>query len=963
MEQRSLASDYARTKALSLVQQVGNEQKNIIESIRNLLIALSEVPDVRQADSRAASAFLANMIRRFTLYTNIGVVRPDGQIIASAVPFTQPVNYSDTKWFQQTIKSRKFTESAYRIGLITGIPTITYSRPILKENGEIKSIIYASLDIKWLTRLFEKEKLPAGSMITMFSQEGTILVRYPDTGEWVGKNMPDAPLIHNALLSQSEEGTFESKGLDGVVRLYAFKKLGARPEVGGYVTVGIPSSVAYAEVYKDFNRNLVILGLLILLITLASWWFSARFILNPVNRLLDTTRQLGKGDLTVRAGPPYVRGEIGQLALAFDQMTEALHIRESERQEAAENLKRQEEHFRSLIANTSDIILEINSDGTISYVSPAVESILNHKPEELIGAVLLDLVHPDDRENVFDRITQVLENPGKTYSEEFRLQHKDGSYYVLEGIGRSLPAEEKGRKIVVNARDITARLKAEKALRITKFSVDRAGDSIAWIGSDGRLVYVNDETCRSLGYSRDELLSMTIFAINPELQKEGWDKHWEEAKQRGSLTTESRHRTKEGIFIPVEIKYNYLEYDNDEYNVAFIRDISERLKSEEELKTQLDRLAALRAIDMAITASLDLRVTFQVFLDQVTSQLGVDAADILLMDPHTNRLEYTAGRGFRTAALKHTRLALGEGLAGQAAMEGRVVSISNLSEAKEYFERSPLFDKEDFIAYFGVPLIAKGKVQGVLEVFHRSPLDPEPEWLDFLDSLAGQAAIAIDNSTLFTDLQKSNIDLVQAYDTTLEGWSRALDLRDKETEGHSQRVTDMTVRVARAMGVGNSELIHLRRGALLHDIGKMGIPDHILLKPGPLNEEEWEIMHKHPINAYELLYPIAYLRPALEIPYGHHEKWDGTGYPRGLKGEQIPLAARIFAVVDVWDALRSDRPYRPGWSDEKAIEHIRQEAGKHFDPKVVDVFLATVFEKGQQNQNSAGAGDPDFNEV
>ena len=205
----------------------------------------------------------------------------------------------------------------------------------------------------------------------------------------------------------------------------------------------------------------------------------------------------------------------------------------------------------------------------------------------------------------------------------------------------------------------------------------------------------------------------------------------------------------------------------------------------------------------------------------------------------------------------------------------------------------------------------------MLEIFHRAPLNPDEEWLSLLEAVATQVAIAIDNAVLFADLQRSNLELALAYDTTLEGWSSALDLRDKETEGHTRRVTEMSVDLARAMGVSDAELVHIRRGALLHDIGKMGIPDSVLLKPGPLTEEEWKIMRKHPVYANELLSPIAYLRPALDIPYCHHEKWDGTGYPRGLKGEQIPLAARIFAVVDVWDALRSDRPYRGARHDEE----------------------------------------------
>jgi putative nucleotidyltransferase with HDIG domain len=232
---------------------------------------------------------------------------------------------------------------------------------------------------------------------------------------------------------------------------------------------------------------------------------------------------------------------------------------------------------------------------------------------------------------------------------------------------------------------------------------------------------------------------------------------------------------------------------------------------------------------------------------------------------------------------------------------------------------------------------------GVLDVFNRTSVRRDHDWLEFLNTLADQAAIAIDNAKLFEDLRISNIELTNAYEATIEGWSRALDLRDKETEGHTLRVTEKTLELARRMGYPKDEFLQLRYGALLHDIGKMGVPDNILLKPGKLTEEEWEIMRKHPDFAYELLAPIRYLRSAaLDIPYCHHEKWDGSGYPRRLKSTQIPLAARIFAVVDVWDAITSNRPYRSAWSREQALKYIRDESGRHFDPQVVEAFLAMI---------------------
>ena len=359
-------------------------------------------------------------------------------------------------------------------------------------------------------------------------------------------------------------------------------------------------------------------------------------------------------------------------------------------------------------------------------------------------------------------------------------------------------------------------------------------------------------------------------------------------------------------------------------------------------RRRLENLQALRAIDVAIASNHDLRGNLEVLLDKVTGQLNVDAAVFLLLDGTNQQLEFAASRGFHTPTLRFTRLRVGEGIAGRAAQQRQVISIRDLRTDPQTLTYAPSLAREGFASYYATPLITQGNVMGVLEIFHRSPLDPDQEWLDFLNALAGQAAIAIENTTLFEDLQRTNDELLQAYDSTIEGWSHALDLRDKETEGHTQRVTMLTMDLARAIGFDDRELRYIRWGALLHDIGKMGVPDRILLKEGPLTDDEWILMRRHPVFAHEMLRSIRYLYPALDIPYCHHEKWDGTGYPRGLKGEEIPLAARIFAVVDVWDALTSDRPYRPAWTREKTLAHIREGAGSHFDPQVVKAFIQLI---------------------
>jgi putative nucleotidyltransferase with HDIG domain len=362
-------------------------------------------------------------------------------------------------------------------------------------------------------------------------------------------------------------------------------------------------------------------------------------------------------------------------------------------------------------------------------------------------------------------------------------------------------------------------------------------------------------------------------------------------------------------------------------------------------RRRLEHLQALRAIDIAISSNHNLQETLDVLLEQITKQLQVDAAVIILLDETRGQLEFGASLGFQTSTLRYTSLRVGEGMAGGAAQRREITHVQDLRTDPKSLVNAPLLAKEGFVSYYAAPLITQGQVKGVLEIFHRSLLNPNNEWLGFLETLAGQAAIAIESTTLFENLQRTNDELSKAYDSTIEGWSHALDLRDKETEGHTRRVTQLTLELARTFGFNESELVHIRRGALLHDIGKMGVPDRILLKEGSLTDDEWVIMRKHPVSAHEMLRPIQYLRPALDIPYCHHEKWDGTGYPRGLKGENIPLVARIFSIVDVWDALISARPYRAAWSHEKALAYIQEGKSSHFDPQIVEAFIKLLNEQ------------------
>ncbi len=364
--------------------------------------------------------------------------------------------------------------------------------------------------------------------------------------------------------------------------------------------------------------------------------------------------------------------------------------------------------------------------------------------------------------------------------------------------------------------------------------------------------------------------------------------------------------------------------------IVIYEDLTERHRAEIELQRQLKRLGALREVDTAINALRGLPQVLHVFLDQVVGMLNVDAAAVVRYDAQTHTSLSFVSRGL---AIKDTP--------EMHRVFSDLLIEPVMSSGQRYFVHgAPLTNLTGFLEFVGAPLVSHGQVIGVLGVFCVGCLPCDDDWLHFLDMLAGQATIAIEHTELYDGLQKSSQELLDAYESTLEGWANALELRDRETEGHSQRVTELTLRLARKMNVPEAELAHLRRGALLHDIGKLGVPDQILLKPGKLNAEEWQTMSLHPVFGYQWLANIPFLQRAAEIVYNHHEKWDGTGYPRHLKGEEIPLSARMFAVVDVWDALSNDRPYRPAWPREMILEYIRQSSGSHFDPKVVRAFFA-----------------------
>ncbi|MEJ2757102.1 MAG: HD domain-containing phosphohydrolase [Anaerolineales bacterium] len=352
-------------------------------------------------------------------------------------------------------------------------------------------------------------------------------------------------------------------------------------------------------------------------------------------------------------------------------------------------------------------------------------------------------------------------------------------------------------------------------------------------------------------------------------------------------------------------------------------------------------MEAISDILSDVNDEIDSRTCYYVLLDHITTQLGLDAV-ALYVRTSFGVLENIARLGFR-ASDKVRTFVHEAGSMAQRVIETKQVVRYNPSAANTVSESFVQFVKEEgFYDYLGFPVIENGKVLGVLELYSITPFNTTTDWKLHLKFIRSLTANTIRRKVLMEERSRTATELEVAYSETLEAWVRALEIRDQYTAGHTQRVLEMTLQLASQMGIPDEMLVHITRGVLLHDIGKLAVSDNILRKTGPLDNKEWQAMREHPQFAYKLLKPIQYLRPALDIPYCHHERWDGSGYPRGLKGDNIPFQARIFSVVDVWDALTTDRPYRKAWSKQEAAAYIESKSAKEFDPKVVSEFLELV---------------------
>ncbi len=482
--------------------------------------------------------------------------------------------------------------------------------------------------------------------------------------------------------------------------------------------------------------------------------------------------------------------------------------------------------------------------------------------------------------------------------------------------------------------------------------VAQTADNVYICDKNGVIEYVNHAFEEVTGYTKEEVVGQTPRLLKSDRHSRAFYKNlWDTVLAGKVFRSQLINRKKNGQLY-YELKTITPIKDaqgNITHLVSTGRDITELKQAEDAMRRQVKELEALAGVSAALRAAHTLDDMLPLLLDETLRALHSEAGGISIYDPATDLICPLVGRGW-FASIKQTPFMSGDGISSHVFTSGEVYNSHE-------FASDPLIrfsHPSQIPAGWGgvcVPIRTEQEICGIMFVSVQSPRELMDEEVRLLTTLAEIAGNAVHRMRLHEKTMLQAEELTLAYDRTLEGWSHALELRDQETAGHTQRVTNLTVGLARALGVDESELAFVRWGALLHDIGKMGIPDSILLKTGRLTKEEWAIMRLHPQFAYDMLSPIAYLRSALDVPYCHHERWDGTGYPRGLVGEQIPLSARIFAVVDVWDALCSDRPYRKAWPKKKVLAYIRQQAGYYFDPDVVRVFLEWSFNQDGWENN------------
>ena len=654
--------------------------------------------------------------------------------------------------------------------------------------------------------------------------------------------------------------------------------------------------------------------------------------------LLINDRVVGVLSLQSHKPDAYTPEQIQTLELLATQV--AIAIRNSQ---LYEQVQRERDLADAMLVNMPGALCLCDVNGRLVRWNPYMEQISELGPLELAGLRLLSLVDDQERPRLKQLVDQVVQGGALATEVSVVAGHSrtETPFYVT-GARVQIGGET---FVLVMGLDISERHQIQQALREAEEQfravVQSANDAIVSVNDQMNITSWNPGAEKLFGYRAEEMVGCSVMEIVPHQHRATRGQAMLRMLAAGQKfaagrVVEGAGLCKDGSEVPIEMSFAEWRTPTGRNITAIVRNITERKQRDHEQQVIANLSAAMRTAPT-------LAEMLPIIAEQSARLLQADAVTVEIIDPASGESVVEAALG-DWHALLGARQAPGTGLNAVILRTGQPYLAADLAEEPDAIYPEAL--RGSIRGCAGLPLIAQEKLIGFLWIGRKKTILQGE--MRLLNTIADITANAIRRATLHEQTRHDAAELARTYESTLEGWARTLQLRDRETEQHAQNVVELTLRLARAFGLDEAQLVHIRRGAILHDIGKMGVPDAILRKPGPLTDEEWAVMRQHPQYAYDLLEPIEYLHPVLEIPYCHHEKWDGSGYPRGLKGEAIPLAARIFAVVDVWDALRSDRPYRPAWSEAQALEYIRGQSGSGFDPQVVDLFLLLMEELNER---------------
>lgn len=635
----------------------------------------------------------------------------------------------------------------------------------------------------------------------------------------------------------------------------------------------------------------------------------------------------------------------------------------TERKQAERALQDSQSRLQGIVNTALNAIITVDEDQRIVLFNPFAEKTFACTAEYALGKPL-DIFIPEKFRKYHHKN---VEGFGKTNVSN-RNHGRLDSLYGLRQNGEEFPMEAfisqhtigEKKFYTVILRDITERKLAEEALKESEQRFRALAENIPSTvytcrnDSNYSMLYLNDSVEALTGYPKEEFLGggLSFYDLyHPDdLDKIPYVSGSQTINEESfHITYRIRHRSGEWRWVD-EWGTGVLDVNgNVQYIEGVMIDITERKRDEEALHRRAEELQSLVVVSSALRSALNVSQIIPLVVRYAVEIVGGEFGTIYQLEEATGSLvspgwfSVERGEDIKVTSEVSLRHVDGKGITGHVAKTGKIHITEDIHNDPLAFILPGEADiLKEACSGISLPLLSREKVVGVLHVrLRKHHVFTETE-VRLLTAIAEMAGSAIHRAGLHEKTLQQADELSQAYDKTLTGWARALELRDELTEGHTRRVTDLTMKLARSLNISETEIAHIRRGAILHDIGKMGIPDAILHKPGPLTAHEQRIMQMHPQYAHEMLSFIPFLRLALDIPYCHHEHWDGNGYPRGLKAEEIPLAARIFSVVDVWDALTSDRPYRSAWSKQKARDYLIEGSGKQFDPAIVEKFLTLI---------------------